>query len=197
MQCHPPSFSPSMQFQSLTRHLSLWQSLILMRSLEAKARNVAYRYRRGITTHALCGDMFTVGSAMPVVLILPHEISTAAHFLDSSDCMLTWKECKLLSFCLRKCFLNLTLFMKPNNWVELSFRVGDTPYVAIILRDLGQITELYRKLKTKLHGLSLRANYTDRATAACRRSDCQLLYLYLTEKKCGYLNHWITNSSRC
>jgi hypothetical protein len=29
--------------------------------------------------------------------------------------------------------------------------------------------------KNKLHGLSLRANYTDRATAASRRSDCQLL----------------------
>jgi hypothetical protein len=29
--------------------------------------------------------------------------------------------------------------------------------------------------KTKLHGLSRRANYTDRANAACRRSDCQLL----------------------
>jgi hypothetical protein len=27
--------------------------------------------------------------------------------------------------------------------------------------------------KKKLHGLSPRANYTDRATAACRRSDCQ------------------------
>jgi hypothetical protein len=27
----------------------------------------------------------------------------------------------------------------------------------------------------KLHGLSPWANYTDRATAACRRSDCQLL----------------------
>jgi hypothetical protein len=27
----------------------------------------------------------------------------------------------------------------------------------------------------KLHGLSPRVNYTDRATAACRRSDCQLL----------------------
>jgi hypothetical protein len=26
-----------------------------------------------------------------------------------------------------------------------------------------------------LHGLSPRANYTDRATTACRRSDCQLL----------------------
>jgi hypothetical protein len=31
------------------------------------------------------------------------------------------------------------------------------------------------KKKTKLHGLSPRANYTDRATAACRRSDCQLV----------------------
>jgi hypothetical protein len=31
------------------------------------------------------------------------------------------------------------------------------------------------KLKTKLHGLSPRANYTDRATAACRRSECQRL----------------------
>jgi hypothetical protein len=29
--------------------------------------------------------------------------------------------------------------------------------------------------KKKLHGLSPRANYTDRATAACRRSDCQIL----------------------
>jgi hypothetical protein len=29
--------------------------------------------------------------------------------------------------------------------------------------------------KTKLRGLSPRANYTDRATAACRRNDCQLL----------------------
>jgi hypothetical protein len=27
----------------------------------------------------------------------------------------------------------------------------------------------------KLHGLSPRVNYTDRATATCRRSDCQLL----------------------
>jgi hypothetical protein len=34
---------------------------------------------------------------------------------------------------------------------------------------------LHRTLKKKLHGLSPRANYPDRATAACRRSDCQLL----------------------
>jgi hypothetical protein len=36
------------------------------------------------------------------------------------------------------------------------------------------IPELKTK-QTRLHGLSPRANYTDRATAACRRSDCQLL----------------------
>jgi hypothetical protein len=32
-----------------------------------------------------------------------------------------------------------------------------------------------KKKKKKLHGLSPQANYTDRATAACRRRDCQLL----------------------
>jgi hypothetical protein len=37
----------------------------------------------------------------------------------------------------------------------------------------AQITHLPKK--TKLHGPNPRANYTDRATAACRRSDCQLL----------------------
>jgi hypothetical protein len=34
---------------------------------------------------------------------------------------------------------------------------------------------LQQKKTNKLHGLSPRANYTDRATAACWRSDCQLL----------------------
>jgi hypothetical protein len=29
-------------------------------------------------------------------------------------------------------------------------------------------------IKKELHGLSPRANYTDRASANCRRSDCQL-----------------------
>jgi hypothetical protein len=32
----------------------------------------------------------------------------------------------------------------------------------------------YKEIK-KLHGLSPRANYIDRATAACQRSDCHLL----------------------
>jgi hypothetical protein len=34
-----------------------------------------------------------------------------------------------------------------------------------------------RNKETKLHGLSSQANYADRVTAACRRSDCQLLQI--------------------
>jgi hypothetical protein len=39
---------------------------------------------------------------------------------------------------------------------------------------LAPHTKRNRNSYKKLHGLSPRANYTDRATAACRRSDCQL-----------------------
>jgi hypothetical protein len=42
-------------------------------------------------------------------------------------------------------------------------------------RILMKILRCRTKLKTKLHGLSPRANYTGRATVACRRSECQLL----------------------
>jgi hypothetical protein len=36
-------------------------------------------------------------------------------------------------------------------------------------------TDLQKQKKNKLRGLSPRANYTDRTTAACRRSYCHLL----------------------
>jgi hypothetical protein len=38
-----------------------------------------------------------------------------------------------------------------------------------------QVFDLTSDNKKKLHGLSPGANYTDRVTAACRRSHCQLL----------------------
>jgi hypothetical protein len=44
----------------------------------------------------------------------------------------------------------------------------------------SEINILYTVAQTqqnKLYGLSPRANYTDRATSACRRSDCQLLWI--------------------
>jgi hypothetical protein len=46
-------------------------------------------------------------------------------------------------------------------------------FVTLNISKTVRITE-YIKTKTKLHGLSPRANYTDRATAACQRSDCQV-----------------------
>jgi hypothetical protein len=42
------------------------------------------------------------------------------------------------------------------------------------IHGLALLNKVIQLKKLKLHGLSLRANYTDRATGACRRSDCQL-----------------------
>jgi hypothetical protein len=45
-------------------------------------------------------------------------------------------------------------------------------------RKLGlKVCSIVPQPSTKLHGLSPRANYTDRATAACRRSNYQLLWI--------------------
>jgi hypothetical protein len=49
------------------------------------------------------------------------------------------------------------------------------PYCCHVLTFLYPNIVLKPKTNNKLHGLSPRANYTHRATAACRRSDCQLL----------------------
>jgi hypothetical protein len=43
-----------------------------------------------------------------------------------------------------------------------------------LLLNVLRILYALQNKQNKLHGLSPRANYTDRAIAACRRSDCQL-----------------------
>jgi hypothetical protein len=54
--------------------------------------------------------------------------------------------------------------------------VGRALRIALCMPSVeGRTTEDKNTKKYKLHGLSPRANYTDRATAACRRSHCQLL----------------------
>jgi hypothetical protein len=50
------------------------------------------------------------------------------------------------------------------NWQVPNSKIGVEFYLLSLLKTK----------KIKLHGLSPRANYTDRATAACRRSDYQL-----------------------
>jgi hypothetical protein len=49
---------------------------------------------------------------------------------------------------------------------------GHWAYIIIFRNYMWSLT---KKKKKKLHGLSPRANYTDRLTAASRRSNCQLL----------------------
>jgi hypothetical protein len=55
--------------------------------------------------------------------------------------------------------------------------MGDKETVLELLgiASIKAVKEIKQKKTNKLHGLSPRANYTDRATAASRRSDCQLL----------------------
>jgi hypothetical protein len=52
---------------------------------------------------------------------------------------------------------------------------GRVCYKRLLYKIVSEQNNEKNKNKTKLHGLSPLANYTDRETAACRRSDCQLL----------------------
>jgi hypothetical protein len=55
--------------------------------------------------------------------------------------------------------------------LELPNRMSLRPDLLWLTLNLALIIQSLKKL----HGLSPRANYTDRATATCRRSDCQLV----------------------
>jgi hypothetical protein len=61
----------------------------------------------------------------------------------------------------------ITLEISPYTNVTFTFDFAFGQ--GVFMGDMGEDSLL------KLHGLSPRANYTDRATAACRRSDCQRL----------------------
>lgn len=73
-------------------------------------------------TCALPGARFThtweVVPAIPVALVLPNEVSSAVHFLDSFSVfsfMLAWERCKLHSFLLREGVLNLAVCF---SWIK-------------------------------------------------------------------------------
>jgi hypothetical protein len=68
------------------------------------------------------------------------------------------------------CLLILISSVSDHATEQTGNKSGDKLNCAIWFTELKT-----RTTKKKLHGLSPRANYTDRATAACRRSDCQLL----------------------
>jgi hypothetical protein len=77
--------------------------------------------------------------------------------------------------------VNLLRVTCDNNGQESFIVGGDLTKLLANVDTLQLLISCHRNrirsetIKLKLHGLSPRANYTDRATAACRRSDCQLL----------------------
>jgi hypothetical protein len=66
-------------------------------------------------------------------------------------CVMTLTSCKNTS--------------KTCNWI-----IPYSTSAVMVIRITYLVSTYYKK---KLHGLSPRANYTDRATTACRRSNCQ------------------------
>jgi hypothetical protein len=64
--------------------------------------------------------------------------------------------------------------MLNNIGMQLSLSISTLPIYTLNLNNKFGFSTNQSGGK-KLHGLNSQANYTDRATAACRRSDCQLL----------------------
>jgi hypothetical protein len=107
------------------------------------------------------------GNSVCVKLSLQMHMNGGQHSFQIFRHILFWVHA---GFCnTRRCHLEdlLETLYNPQSCRSHAFTVW---WVILI----GKVMFL-KKLKTKLHGLSPRANYTDRATAACRRSDCQLL----------------------
>jgi hypothetical protein len=66
----------------------------------------------------------------------------------------------------------------PTDGGDASTRYFPPPLLLILLHSFPCLYMLcLQNKKTKLHGLSLWANYNDRATVACRRIQCQLLQI--------------------
>jgi hypothetical protein len=93
------------------------------------------------------------------------------------------------------CGVSHSVFMSLRNtdfWAKSCRPINKAVYIAQELLAANKLTSIphetlytskYKckvnnmKLTYLLHGLSPQANYTDRATAACRRSECQLLQI--------------------
>jgi hypothetical protein len=65
----------------------------------------------------------------------------------------------------------------PKSWRGFVDRPGQRYMLNGTLVFVAPFAQCLAKIKYKLRGLSPRAKYTDRATAVCRRSSCQLLQI--------------------
>jgi hypothetical protein len=61
------------------------------------------------------------------------------------------------------------------SYLSMKIIYAASPSISVLVPNFWNCNIGIQKKTNKLHGLSPRANYTDRATTTCRRSDCQLL----------------------
>jgi hypothetical protein len=98
----------------------------------------------------------------------------AMGWMTKVPCFVSWNF-----FCLHNVQTGCGPSQISVQWVQgLSGWVVDpTTHLFLVtrLRMVEPLLHSSKQKQNKLHGLSPRANYTDRATAACRRSYCQLL----------------------
>jgi hypothetical protein len=109
------------------------------------------------------------------VTIFPllYEKGTAPH--TTSQSLIPQQNTKPVFFIPNRMCHNIVIALHstPQSW-----SVNNTATVCMLYLKLGpDKTMIKTKKKTKLHHLSPRANYTDRVTAACRWSDCQLVWI--------------------
>jgi hypothetical protein len=130
-----------------------------------------------------CREFHTLFMHIFIAVPTERHVSWTSFFTDFAEpflffilfivCLLGYSLCDRAleeNTCYTSFFLKTLQFITA----RLSFIILFHPVILILvtwfLRWLNKT-----KTKTKLHGLSPLANYTDRATAACRRSDCQLV----------------------
>jgi hypothetical protein len=97
----------------------------------------------------------------------------SSHFMHPSFCCLYAIQ--------KNYFMMLHIFISPSYHTSLYYTILHATYDASTSRVAASailsLLAIKKQKRKKFHGLSPRANCTDRVTATCRRSDCQLLQI--------------------
>jgi hypothetical protein len=155
----------------ITWHCAIWQSykrIKIKRNLDSFFLFVNYKMKHW--NFSLVVVTIKLGLKNPYhnvylhIIVSNGTISTTNHRQINSNNLIT-KQFYILEY-------NAALSIKSQLMYQ---RDVSPPSSGLQNKTNKKPQNLWHEKKNKLHGLSLRENYTDRATAACRRSDCQLL----------------------
>jgi hypothetical protein len=117
------------------------------------------------------------GKILPFAVMIIHNVcdqSRLYHPSYMSSPSQEWLACDT-RFHILNCATAPILFASEKSHTHAKARTKNKTLTYGSWIVFGKLTVAQLFNKKKLHGLSPRANYIDRETAACRRSDCQLL----------------------